>query len=154
MSMVGPASPNSPTTLANSSPISSQATEPEMEEITKWHIMHRPPKEIRMANFNFKRKTASQSLDPSGMFQDLHLALERVRLTYDNMITFQRNTDYYMFNIKYTDSTCLELCTEFEAEIFKLYISNCYQLKFKKIMGNVISAQDIQSQIIAELAWK
>jgi hypothetical protein len=153
MSMVGPQYTGL-SISTNDTSVSSQTTEPEMEEITKWHIMHRPPKEIRMANFILKRKTSYQSQDPSGMFQDLHLALERVCLTYDKMITFERNTDYYIFNVKYVDVQCLELCAEFEAEIFKLYLSNCHQLKFKRIMGNSISAQDIQAQIIVELQRK
>jgi Kinase associated domain 1 len=147
MSMVGPSSNSRKASEVKDS------QEPDMQLILEWHSIHRPPKEIRYMQYNFRRKAMSSSLDPSTMFQDLHQALIKTRWVYEDRVTFQRSNDYYMFEIFYSDPETEDLSVRFEAEICKVYLLNLHSLKLKRTRGNAIVFNDIQAQVIKELNW-
>lgn len=127
--------------------------EPIMEIIEEWHNIHRPPNEIRLSCFAWKKKTLSKNIDPATMFQDLHYVLIKVSWTYENRISFKREPDYYCFKVFYVHPETSDLNVAFEAEIFKIHMSSTYQLKFKRTSGNSIVFKDIQAQILFELKW-
>lgn len=142
MSMVGP-----------SSDIPEVSLELQLDDINEWHMIHRPPTEIRTMNMVFKSKptTFSSTLDAASIFQDLHHALKKTVATFENNIKFKRNPNYYLFEIKYKNPESDVLSCEFEVEVCKVVLLNKFSLKCTRIAGNAIVFADIHFRLVDEL---
>jgi hypothetical protein len=119
--------------------------------ISKWHSIHRPPKEIRTFKFSINPNAISSKLDPAMMFQDLHRSLEQFSISGNCNLKYQRMPDYYLFKcfISYTFTD--EIC--FEVELCKIWMLKLYGLKVTKIKGDEHKYQEIIKQIIENLGW-
>ncbi|KAJ3205290.1 Map microtubule affinity-regulating kinase [Dinochytrium kinnereticum] len=75
---------------------------PSRKEIEEWHLIHRPPKEVRTVRYSFNPSLTSH-LPPSQVFQDVHRVLVLLQKHYDNKLSFIRNEDYYLLRCKIAD---------------------------------------------------
>ncbi|KAJ3318943.1 hypothetical protein HDV06_006932 [Boothiomyces sp. JEL0866] len=101
----------------------------EFNEINDWHLIHKPPKEIRTKKVFFK-KGLTATLDPPSMFQDLHKALIELKQNFTDL-KFTRVEDYYIFRVMFnTDNPILvdvELCIS--------WFTNNRGLRIKQVQG-------------------
>jgi hypothetical protein len=156
MTMVGPGEADTrleTNAEADSPATASMSTPGGMQEIEKWHEVHRPPKEIRTLQFFYRKQCTSTSLDPSSMFQDLHQALIKLNMIYENRLKFRRYPEYYLFQCEYVDPEAQGLCVTFEAEICKVFAGSGHSLRMKRTSGNGLVFNDVYSQIVSELQW-
>lgn len=140
----------SPTSTAFDSMVSEEERQRLVEE---WHLIHRPPLEIRTLQFLHRKQCVSSLGDASSLFQDLHFALLELMPIYEKRLEFSREPDYYMFKCTYTDPESASLSCKFEAEICRLFFSGKLCLRLHRTQGNGIVFKDIYSQILQRIDW-
>lgn len=92
-----------------------------MKQISEYHRLHRPAKEVRTARFNLSNKTVS-SEPPSQIFQEIHRVLLDLQARIYPGLTFERPEDYYLLvcRLRHPNSETDELV--FELEICKVWL--------------------------------
>ncbi|KAJ3269680.1 hypothetical protein HDV01_001108 [Terramyces sp. JEL0728] len=109
------------------------------QDITEWHLIHKPPPEIHTMKFQFKKGLVS-TLDPPSMFQDLHRALIEMKQNFK--ITIAKPNEYYLFHVEGEGMAMgIELC--------KIWLLNIHGLKITKL-GN---CDGFISALISRLGW-
>ncbi|KAJ3322119.1 Map microtubule affinity-regulating kinase [Boothiomyces sp. JEL0866] len=134
----------SPVPLVEGSP---ETIEPNMDEITKWHEIHRPPAKIRTIKFGFRPNTTS-SMEPANMFQDIHKAL--LSISNSEIINFKRTPDIYQFVCEAKEGNDVE----FDVEICKVWLLSLHAVRFRRIRGDGMRFKKITDNIIDHLDWK
>ncbi|KAJ3269681.1 Map microtubule affinity-regulating kinase [Terramyces sp. JEL0728] len=108
------------------------------KEISDWHLVHKPPQEIRTMKFRF-RKGLWSAQDPPTMFQDLHRAL--VELGTKN-IKISKPDNFYMFHIEGESFTL-------DVELCKIWLLKLHGLKITKTG----KAETFIQNLITNLNW-
>ncbi|KAJ3257982.1 hypothetical protein HK103_004116 [Boothiomyces macroporosus] len=121
--------------------------EPSLEEITKWHEIHKPPSKIRTIKFGF-RPNSTSSMEPANMFQDLHKAL--LAISDSEIFRFRRAADLYQFVCSVHDIYEVE----FDVEICKVWLLSLHAVRFRRIRGDGMQFKRITDKIIDLLDWK
>ncbi|KAJ3093874.1 Map microtubule affinity-regulating kinase, partial [Phlyctochytrium planicorne] len=90
---------------------------PSRKEIEEWHLLHKPPKEIRTVRYSFNPSLTS-ALTPSQVFQDVHRVLVLLQQHFGERLSFTRNDDYYLLRCRLEEVNGEEggSRTEFEIE--------------------------------------
>jgi serine/threonine protein kinase len=122
---------------------------PSKKEIEEWHLMHRPPKEIRSARYSFNPQTTS-SLSPSAIFQEVHRVLLLLRKHYDDKLAFERLDDYYQLNCKLKQGNTDD-DVEFEIEVCKIWLLKLHGVRIKRLGGSAFVFKDVYSKIVENL---
>ncbi|KAJ3311308.1 Map microtubule affinity-regulating kinase [Boothiomyces sp. JEL0838] len=121
--------------------------EPSLEEITKWHEIHKPPSNIRTIKFGF-RPNSTSSMGPANMFQDLHKAL--LAISDSEVFRFRRTADLYQFVCSVHDIYEVE----FDVEICKVWLLSLHAVRFRRIRGDGMQFKITTDKIIDLLDWK
>lgn len=120
-----------------------------VEKIQEWHLLHKPPKEIRSVRFGFNSATTSE-LPPSAIFQDVHRVLILLQARYANQISFTRVEDYYVFNCQLTTPNPDDN-VQFEIEVCKVWLMKLHGVKIKRISGNALIFKEIYENVVYDL---
>jgi hypothetical protein len=118
---------------------------PSKKEIEDWHLMHRPPKEIRTARYSFNSKTTS-SMSPSTIFQDVHRVLLVIQTEMGDKLSFSRDEDFYLLNCKITGMGPA-VDVEFEIEVCKLWLLRVHGVRIKRLGGSAFTFKEIYGKI-------
>ncbi|KAJ1564958.1 Serine/threonine-protein kinase par-1 [Nowakowskiella sp. JEL0078] len=128
-----------------------EASEITTEEIEKWHLLHKPPKQIRTVRFNFNSNTTS-SAAPFLVFQEVTRALMCIQKMHDNNLKFTRPNDLYLLACS-LNSTVAEDRIEFEVEVCKLWLMKVHGVRIKRISGNPFIYKDVYSTFVSLLQF-
>ena len=115
---------------------------PSKQEIEEWHMMHRPPNEIRVVRYSFNPKLTSP-LNPSAIFQDVHRVLLILKRQYDGKLQFSRPTSLYYLKCELVGMGEDDL--EFDIEICRIWLLKVHGVKIKRLAGNAINFKFIYS---------
>ncbi|KAJ3410443.1 Map microtubule affinity-regulating kinase [Chytridiales sp. JEL 0842] len=131
---------------------------PSKKEIEDWHLMHRPPKEIRSARYSFNTHTTS-SLSPSAIFQEVHRVLLMLKKSYadEKFLYFERDPDFYQLNCKLKSTATSpgsggEEEVVFEIEVCKIWLLKLHGVRIKRLAGSAFVFKDVYSKIVENLA--
>ncbi|KAJ3018893.1 UNVERIFIED_CONTAM: Serine/threonine-protein kinase par-1 [Siphonaria sp. JEL0065] len=113
-------------------------------EIEKWHVFNKPPKELRTARYSFNPKTTS-TLAPSYIFQDVHRVLLSIQKLIDGQLQFKRKPDYYLIQCHMTAEGDE---VEFDVEVCKVWLLNLHGVRIKKQGGSAIKFKEAYSMIV------
>ncbi|KAJ3261485.1 MAP/microtubule affinity-regulating kinase 3 [Boothiomyces macroporosus] len=119
--------------------LSSIANDFTAQEISDWHLIHKPPPKIRTMKFQFRKGLISSS-DPPTMFQDLHRVLVEIKNQMN--IKIAKPNDYYIFHVSGSNFNV-------EIELCKLWLLKMHGLKMKKT-GN---AEEFIKILVTKLDW-
>lgn len=122
-----------------------------MDEIAEWHAIHRPPKEIRIVKFNFRKGASSGVIDPASMFQDVHKILLELPEYTERKLAFKRHPDYYDFTCTYTENDTELL--KFDIEICKVWLLDVHAVKIKRRQGDSYHFKRFYDKIVSKLNW-
>jgi serine/threonine protein kinase len=151
MSMVGPDLTEENIPESSSEGINSINVD--QKHLEEWHLIHRPPKQIRSMRFPFRKGQFSTTLDPATMFQDLHKSLMLIQENHVfSHLYFKRVPDYYLFECFY-NSGADETALKFEVEICEISLLKMHALRIKRIKGDLFDFQKLHSDILENVNW-
>ena len=122
-----------------------------MDEIAEWHAIHRPPKEIRIVKFNFRKGTSSAVIDPATMFQDVHRVLLSLPEFKNKSLSFKRHPDYYDFTCIFKEDN-IEI-VKFDIEVCKVWLLDVHAVKIKRRQGDAYQFKLFYDKIVGGLNW-
>lgn len=125
------------------------AIQPSQQKIQEWHLIHKPPKQIRSVRFSFNSSTTSE-LAPSTIFQDVHRVLILLQGKFPNQLAFQRIEDFYVFNCS-LKRPIAEESVNFEIEVCKVWLMKMHGVKIKRLGGNALMFKGVYEEISSEL---
>lgn len=137
---------------SNEDLLMNSVSQPNIQEIEMWHLVHKPPKTIRSTRFNFNKATAS-SRPPFLVFQSLCWALNEMKPLYKDRFFYARQPDLYLFECHLLNETKNEVLIKFEVEVCKIWLLKMHGVRFKRLTGSSFLYEELYNQIVSFLKY-